>query len=86
MIEPSESNPFARATGARLVRAGRLRRSARLALGLTLTLVLAACFTLALLLLGALVVRGARRDDWVALAAALAVVALTVIMARGLGR
>lgn len=81
-MEPSESNPFARAfrdPGP----PGRIGRGARFALGLSLSLLLAASLTLALFLLGSLLVRGAGRGDLISLFAAIAVVAMTVVMARG---
>ncbi len=82
-MEPSESNRFARAVrGAPSTPPSRLR----FVLAIALTLVLAACLTIALFLLGALFVRGARRGDWRALGAGAAVVALTVVMARGRAR
>ena len=58
-------------------------RGARLALGIALSLLLAGCLTIAIFLLGALVVRGARKGDLFALSAAVAVIAMTVAMARG---
>jgi hypothetical protein len=83
VIDPSESNPFARAVGGGKPPVDPGKRRLRFALGLVLSLVLAACLTLALFLLGALVVRAARHGDYRAAAAALAVVVLTIIMARG---
>ena len=81
-LEPSESNAFAKAVAGKEPVRPSVQR-ARFALGIALSLVLAACLTLALFLIGGLVVRGVRRGDYLALGAALAVLALTVVMARG---
>jgi hypothetical protein len=82
MIEPSESNAFARAVrGA--PSSSRAKTSARLAVAIAITLALAAIVTVALFLLGALVIRGLRRGDYRAAGAALAVIAMSVVMARG---
>ncbi len=69
---PSESNPFARAVADKTP-PSRFSKRARFVLGVTLSLVLAACFTIAIVLLFGLIVRGARRGDFVALGAAIAV-------------
>ena len=82
-MEPSESNPFARAVANRSKPEVPAKSRMRFVLGVALSLVLSACFTIALFLLGALVVRGVRRGDVIALVAAVAVVAMTVAMARG---
>ena len=82
MTDEPEGNPFSRAVAAKRP-PSRLSARARFALGLTLTLVLAACLTLALFLLGALIVRGIRAGDYRAAGAAAAVIAMTVVMARG---
>jgi hypothetical protein len=80
-VEPSQSNPFARAV--RETRPpGPAARRVRVALGLVLTLLLVVCGVLAVVLLGALVVRGLRHRDWIALLAAVAVIAMTLAMAR----
>ena len=82
MIEPSESNAFARAVqGA--PSASPMKTRARFVLAIVVTLALAAMVTAAFFLLGALVVRGVRHGDYRALGAAVAVIALTVAMARG---
>jgi hypothetical protein len=81
-MDPSESNPFARAVGDRRPPSPAGQR-ARFALGLALSLLLAALLTIGLFLLGALVVRGVRRGDYRAAGAAAAVVAMTVLMALG---
>ena len=81
-MDPSESNPFARAIVDQKP-PSRLGRKLRFALGLGLSLLLASCLTVALFLLGALLVRGARCGDVLALCAAVAVIAMTVVMARG---
>jgi hypothetical protein len=81
-MEPSESNAFARAVG----KGGppsATGRKLRFAIGIALSLVLAGCLTIALFLLGALVVRGVVRGDYRAAGAAVAVIALTYVMARG---
>ena len=77
---PSESNAFARR-----LRRGKPPANAKLrfVLGLVLSLVLAACLTIALVLFGGLVVRGVRHGDYRALGAAIAVLAMTVVMAKG---
>lgn len=78
-MDEDESNAFARA----LARGKSPSTRLRFMLGITLTLVLAGCVTVAVFLLGALVVRGVRHGDYLAFAAALAVTAMTVVMARG---
>jgi cytochrome bd-type quinol oxidase subunit 2 len=82
MVEPpppSESNAFARSLRKGKVANERLR----FVLGVTLSLLLASLLTLALALLCMLLVRAVRHHDWWALCAAVAVVAMTVAMARG---
>ena len=54
----------------------------RVTLGLALTLVLVGCAAAAFYLLAALVARGIGSRDWVALAAAAAVIGMTSVMAR----
>jgi hypothetical protein len=81
MIEPSESNPFARAVRG-TPSASRWKLSARLLLAIAITLLLAAMVTIALFLIGALIVRGVRHGDYRALGAALAVIAMSTVMAR----
>ena len=81
-MDEDESNAFARALAKGKPSSTRLRY----ALGIALTLLLAGCVTVAVFLLGALVVRGVRHGDYLALAAAVAVIAMTVVMARGRGK
>jgi hypothetical protein len=81
-VEPDESNAFARALKAPKPLTP-LGRRLRLVFGVTLSLVLAACLTLAFVFLGGLLVGGVRRGDYRALGAAVAVIAMTVVMARG---
>ena len=76
---PDESNAFARAVSGGKQGSKKLR----FVLGVTLTLLLSGCVTVAVFLLGALVVRGVRRADYAAIAAAVAVIGMTVVMARG---
>ena len=82
MIEPSESNAFARAVQGP-PSASPVKARARLVLALVVTLALAAMVTTAFFLLGALVVRGIRHGDYRALGAAVAVIAMSAVMARG---
>ena len=78
-MDEDESNAFARA----LARGKTVSPKLRFAAGVALTLLLSGCVTVAVFLLGGLVVRGVRHGDYLALAAAVAVIAMTVVMARG---
>ena len=78
-MDEDESNAFARALARGKTKSTKLRFAA----GVILTLLLSGFVTVAVFLLGALLVRGVRHGDYGALAAAVAVIAMTVVMARG---
>ena len=80
-MEPSESNAFARTLSSSRP-PSRFGRRARMAFGVTLSLLLAGLVTLTFFLVGALVLRGLRHGDLRAGGAALAVLAITGLMAR----
>ena len=82
-MDDDESNAFARALAKGKAPSTKLRMRLRFGLGVALTLLLAGSMTVAIFLLGALVVRGVRHGDYWALIAAIAVIAMTVVMARG---